>query len=50
MLSPWTKALPHFLVMWIAKRYAERVRIQSLPEFVSTSPYPGVIISWRRNE
>jgi hypothetical protein len=48
MLATWTKLLPFFVVMWITKRKAERVRVQSMPEFVSTMPYRGVVISWRR--
>lgn len=48
MLAHWTKLLPFFIVMFLAKRYAERTRVQSMPEFVSTIPYRGIVISWRR--
>lgn len=48
MLAGWTKLLPYFVVVWLIKRNAERTRVQSLPEFVSTTPYKGVVFSWRR--
>lgn len=47
MLAPWTKILPHFFVVWLTKRYAERV--EAVPGFLSANPYHDEIFSWPTN-
>lgn len=44
MLAQWTRILPHFVVVWMTKRYAER--IDSPPGYLSANPYKGEILSW----
>lgn len=44
MLAKWTIILPHFMVVWLTKRYAER--IEAVPGFFSANPYRGEIFSW----
>jgi hypothetical protein len=44
MLARWTRILPHFIVVWLAKRYAERV--EAVPGYYSSNPYQGEILSW----
>lgn len=48
MLAKWTRVLPHFIVVWLAKRYAER--IEAVPGLHSANPYPNEILSWRRED
>lgn len=48
MLARWTRILPHFVVVWIAKRYAER--IEDVPGLHSVNPYPNEILSWRTED
>lgn len=45
MLAPWTKILPHFLVVFLTKKYAER--IEAVPGYLSANPYRGEIFSWK---
>lgn len=47
MLASWTRILPYFIVIWMTKRYAER--IDSVPGFWCAAPFENEIISWRRN-
>jgi hypothetical protein len=47
MLAKWTMILPHFIVVWLTKRYAARV--EAVPGYLSANPYKGVIISWKRS-
>ena len=44
MLARWTVILPHFIVVWLTKRYAERV--DAIPDYLSANPHRGEILSW----
>jgi hypothetical protein len=44
MLAKWTRILPHFVVVALTKRYAER--LDAVPGFYSSNPYDGEIFSW----
>jgi hypothetical protein len=48
MLAQWTRILPHFVVVWLAKRYAER--IEAVPGLVSANPYRNEILSWKNED
>jgi hypothetical protein len=44
MLARWTRILPHFVVVWLTKKYSERV--EAVPGYHSANPYRGEIFSW----
>lgn len=46
MLASWTRVLPHFVVVWLTKRYAERV--EAVPGYSSANPYRCEILSWKK--
>ncbi|MBP0440640.1 hypothetical protein [Tianweitania sediminis] len=48
MLAPWTKILPHFIVVWMAKRQCERMTLSF--GWLSASAYQDEIISWPIDE
>ena len=45
MLAKWTKVLPFFCIVWLSKRYCERVQLNS--GLISARPYGDVVIAWR---
>lgn len=47
MLASWTVVLPHFVVVWLTKRYAERLDV--VPGYHSANPFRGEIFSWRKD-
>lgn len=45
MLAAWTKVLPHFVVVWLIKRNAERMEV--VPGYLTANPYRGELFSWK---